>query len=249
MLRNRLRLRAGYEHSLDAANASADYPTRATAGAEYDLVPEATVEAVQEWTDGGAFDTRSTRLGLRSTPWPGGEARTSVEQQHREGALRVLRNAGLKQTWRLDERWSLDGGHRPRPGPGRAAARGGPGTPPAGRSHRGLHGVLPGRHLPRPRLALEPARLERRNADDRGQVGPRRRRLRRTQPQRRPAGRAARWTAATTPAAATTAAWRGWAWPGGPRTRPGPCCSASTAGRRRRDRRGLAAQPPPRAAT
>ncbi len=132
MLRNRLRLRAGYEHTFDAANASADYPTRATAGAEYDLVREATVEAVQEWTDSGGFDTRSTRLGLRSVPWQGGEARTSVEQQHREGALRVWRNAGLKQTWRLDERWSFDGGIDHARVQGEAPPAVDTGTPPAG---------------------------------------------------------------------------------------------------------------------
>ncbi len=110
LLRGRLRLKAAHEHDLGAGPASADFPTRTSAGAEVEVVRNATLLLRQEWTDADGHDTRSTRVGMRSTPWAGGEVQSSVEQQHREGDLRVWKNAGIKQTWQISPRWSVDGG-------------------------------------------------------------------------------------------------------------------------------------------
>jgi len=137
LLRTRLRLSADHEQSLDGQNANTDYPTRTGLGAEYQVIPQAAVFTRGEITRGAVQDTRSTRIGVRSTPWTGGEISTSLEQQYREGATRVFRNAGIKQTWYLNERWSLDGGldHAQMDGP--APVRVNPGVPPVNGADEG----------------------------------------------------------------------------------------------------------------
>ena len=131
LLRTRLRLNADHDQSLGGQNANSDYPTRTGLGAEYQVIPQAAVFTRGEVTRGVGQDTRSTRVGVRSTPWAGGEVATSLEQKYREGATRVYRNAGLKQIWHLNERWSVDGGldHAQVDGP--APDRVNPGVPSA----------------------------------------------------------------------------------------------------------------------
>ncbi|MCP4573750.1 MAG: OmpA family protein [bacterium] len=110
LLRNRLRLRADHEHALHDANENPDFPTKTAAGVEYQFIPQVTTFLDAEATHGSLQDRTNVRTGVRSTPWSGGEATTSLEQEYNEAGTRVYRNAGLKQTLHLNERWSLDGG-------------------------------------------------------------------------------------------------------------------------------------------
>lgn len=107
-LGDRLTLRSTYDQSL-VDNANADFPTRLILGADYRLTSAVSLTADQEFTWGEKEDSRGTRVGLKSTPWQGGEIGTSLGQNSNENGERIFANLGLKQTWQLDQRLSLDG--------------------------------------------------------------------------------------------------------------------------------------------
>jgi hypothetical protein len=89
-------------------NANPDYPTRTILGADYLLNPSTTLFVEQEFTFGENQDSRGTRIGMNNRPWTGATLSTSVEQRSSENGQRLFANAGLKQTWQLSDRWSLD---------------------------------------------------------------------------------------------------------------------------------------------
>ena len=101
-LSNRLSLRVDHEESL-AANNGVDFPSRSQIGVDYRVTAETTLSATQEWTRGNSQDTSSTRVGVKTTPWNGGQMSTSYEQQLGDNGKRSFANAGLLQTWKFDE--------------------------------------------------------------------------------------------------------------------------------------------------
>ena len=106
----RLQLRADQALSL-WDNENVDFPTRTVLGADYKLSDSVTLFAEQEFTfSDSTQDTFGTRLGMKATPWSGGQVGTSVGQDYNENGARVFANLGLKQTWQIDEKWSVDGG-------------------------------------------------------------------------------------------------------------------------------------------
>lgn len=109
LLNNRVVLRLEHDQSL-GNNENVDYPTRTTIGADYKLNETATLFAVQEFTQGANEDTQTTRIGMKASPWNGGELSSSLEQQYTENGSRLFAVNGLKQTWKVTEKWSLDAG-------------------------------------------------------------------------------------------------------------------------------------------
>lgn len=103
----RLTLRADHEQSLGSADNS-DYPTRTVLGADLGVTAGMTLFAEQEFTQGSQKDTESTRVGMRATPWHGGELNTAVEQEFDEEGQRVFALLGLLQTWEMNEKWTFD---------------------------------------------------------------------------------------------------------------------------------------------
>lgn len=91
-------------------NGNVDFPTRTTVGADYKMTEHATVFADQEWTTGAAAETETTRIGLKASPWTGGQIGSTMEQQHTENGARLFATTGLKQTVQLTKQWSIDGG-------------------------------------------------------------------------------------------------------------------------------------------
>jgi len=106
----RLKLHLKHEQSLGGNNASADYPTRTQLGADYQLTRNVGLFANQEFTFGENKNTASTRMGLKATPWTGGQLSSSMGRNLTENSDRLFANLGLNQTWRLNEHWTLDGG-------------------------------------------------------------------------------------------------------------------------------------------
>jgi hypothetical protein len=51
-----------------------------------------------------------TRVGLKSSPWSGGQLSSSLEQQNSENGTRVFSVTGLQQAWQISKKWSLDAG-------------------------------------------------------------------------------------------------------------------------------------------
>ena len=91
------------------ANNNVEYPTKTTVGADYKLNEKSTIYADQEWTQGSALDTATTRIGVRTSPWTGGQIGSTMEQQSTEDGVRLFATTGLKQSWQITKQWSVDG--------------------------------------------------------------------------------------------------------------------------------------------
>ncbi len=109
-LTERTTLRFKHEQSVGGYDANGDYPTRTTLGADYKLNQTATLFADQEWTHGSDQDSTTSRVGLRASPWTGGQVSSTMEQQVTENGVRLFSTTGLKQGWQLSKKWSLDAG-------------------------------------------------------------------------------------------------------------------------------------------
>lgn len=104
----KLTLRAGHEQSLGGSDRNSDFPTRTLFGADYLLARNVSLFAEQEFTWGDQFDTQGTRVGIKATPWQGGELRTAMERRLAENGERMFALFGLGQSWQLNQRWSVD---------------------------------------------------------------------------------------------------------------------------------------------
>ncbi len=92
----------------DNSSNSIDFPNATRIGADLRVSDKVTLFAEQEVTDGEVRDTRSTLMGVKSTPWTGGTVYTGVtNKQSAEGETTSANIAGT-QTWQLTEKWSLD---------------------------------------------------------------------------------------------------------------------------------------------
>jgi flagellar motor protein MotB len=109
-LNQRLQLRLDHEHAIDNESASTDFPSRTTLGADYQISDNVALYGAQEflWHRQGA--EQNTRLGAKTSPWQGGQISTDVQQSSFENGRRLSANLGLFQTWRITDRWRLDGG-------------------------------------------------------------------------------------------------------------------------------------------
>ena len=110
LLKQRLTLRASADAALNGRDASADYPSRVTLGAEYKLRPETSVFAEWEHADGKALSANMTRIGIRAKPWERTQITSAVTEQASEYGPRTFANFGLTQSFRVDENWSADFG-------------------------------------------------------------------------------------------------------------------------------------------
>lgn len=87
-----------------------NYPARTRLGAEYVVGDATSLFLAQEWADGAERDTRNTLVGLKSTPWKGGELATSLNRTSvSDGAIDAA-SLTLRQKWALGPRWSFDAG-------------------------------------------------------------------------------------------------------------------------------------------
>jgi uncharacterized repeat protein (TIGR01451 family) len=107
---DRLSVSMRRDQSIGNENENSDFPTRTTLGADYKLTESSTLFAAQEWTRGAQLDTSTSRVGLRSTPWTGGQVSSTVENQTSENGERLFSTLGLKQTWQVSKRWTVDAG-------------------------------------------------------------------------------------------------------------------------------------------
>ncbi len=107
---SRLTLTLDHEQALNGRDASVDFPTRTTVGADYEIVRNLDLLTRYEWTHGLAGSTQGARVGFQARPWTGGEFSSSWERQARENGTRAFANLGARQTWQIDPRWSVSGG-------------------------------------------------------------------------------------------------------------------------------------------
>jgi hypothetical protein len=108
-LNKRLTLRADHDQSIGSNN-NASFPTRTTFGADFRLTEKVTLFAQQEITSGGGAKTNTTGVGMKSSLWEGGEVNTSMGRNFDENGNRMFALFGLKQTLKISDKWSVDGG-------------------------------------------------------------------------------------------------------------------------------------------
>ncbi|MDF3029750.1 MAG: conserved repeat domain [Moraxellaceae bacterium] len=108
-LKNRLELSAQAETGFGGSADSVDFPDRYLAGASYKVNDSVRVFAGQEFTDGYAFNTSTTRTGLQVTPWKGARLDSTLNQRDiSEYGPRTFAQFGMTQGLVLNERWGVD---------------------------------------------------------------------------------------------------------------------------------------------
>lgn len=107
--RQKLELTAEAESAIGGNRASLDYPNRYVVGANYALTEKVRLLAGQEFTDGSAFDTSTTRVGFQATPWKGARLDSTLNQSDMgEYGPRTFGLFGLTQGFVVNERWGMD---------------------------------------------------------------------------------------------------------------------------------------------
>jgi uncharacterized repeat protein (TIGR01451 family) len=108
-LKKKLSLHVDHDQSI-GGNSNIDFPTRTTFGADYKITEKTVIFGQQELTSGAGADTNATRVGVKAAPWQGGTVNSAMERSLTENSERVFALVGLKQTWKITDQWSVDGG-------------------------------------------------------------------------------------------------------------------------------------------
>jgi len=106
---SRLKLRADSEVTVGGSK-SLEFPTRFLVGADFALLPSLTVFGEEELALAGQRSVTSTRVGLRTSPWQGGQVSASLGQRAQQDAQRLFTTVGALQTFQLSDAWSFDFG-------------------------------------------------------------------------------------------------------------------------------------------
>jgi uncharacterized repeat protein (TIGR01451 family) len=111
LLDKTLTLQVGAEFPLgnDKGEESIDFPMRVLLGADYAITKSVRLILSQEFTDGTAFDTSTTRAGFQAVPWQGARLTSTINQsQISEYGPRTFGQLGLSQAFLVGERWGVD---------------------------------------------------------------------------------------------------------------------------------------------
>ncbi len=109
LLDRKLNLRASTELGIASAD-STDFPNRIVLGADYKLSEKTSAFAEHEFAKGNDFTTNTTRIGMRTQPWVGGEAKASIGNEMGNDGTRTYANAGLTQKWQINDHWQTSAG-------------------------------------------------------------------------------------------------------------------------------------------
>lgn len=105
----KLELTAQAESAIGGNRESLDYPNRYLVGANYALTDKVRLLAGQEFTDGAAFDTSTSRVGFQATPWKGARLDSTLNQSDMgEYGPRTYGLFGLSQGFVVNDRWGVD---------------------------------------------------------------------------------------------------------------------------------------------
>jgi hypothetical protein len=77
-------------------------------GTDYKLNEQSKVFAEQEFARGENIAANTTRVGLRTQPWTGGEMSASVGRDINNDAERMYANLGMVQRWQINEHWQTN---------------------------------------------------------------------------------------------------------------------------------------------
>lgn len=106
----RVILRADQESNLNQGDHSLDFPDLTRIGVDYHLTDRTTLYAEQEFRNGSLLDSRSSRLGIKATPWNGGEIYSGLTRASGTLGDSTSANLAAHQRWQLTKAWSVDVG-------------------------------------------------------------------------------------------------------------------------------------------
>jgi len=108
-LDGKLELSAQTEFALAGQDESVDFPARHNISARYQVASGIALVAGYEISKGKNIDARTARVGFDVAPWTGGRILASANQQHiTELGPRTFAAYGLAQSFRINEKWSVD---------------------------------------------------------------------------------------------------------------------------------------------
>lgn len=107
LLDKKLALRGAAEIGSGTAG-SVIMPNRLILGTDYKVTEQTKLFAEQEFARGEKIAANTTRAGVRTQPWSGGEVSASVGDSINNDAERLYTNLGLVQRWQINERWQTD---------------------------------------------------------------------------------------------------------------------------------------------
>ena len=107
MLDRKMTLHADAEVSPGTAGSST-MPNRLILGADYRVSEQSKVFAEQEFARGEQISANTTRVGIRTQPWTGGEMSASVGDDINNDAERLYANLGMVQRWQITEHWQTN---------------------------------------------------------------------------------------------------------------------------------------------
>ncbi len=109
-LDNKLTAKINREQNINQGDSSIDFPDRTRLGVSYRVAPKTSLFIEQDITDGALNNTQNTLVGIKSSPWQGGEVYSGVTQSTGSEGSSTTSNVSARQTWQLDEMWRLDVG-------------------------------------------------------------------------------------------------------------------------------------------
>lgn len=87
---------------------SVTMPDRVILGTDYKVTEQTKLFAEQEFARGETIAANTTRAGVRTHPWTGGEISSSVGNSTNNDAERLYTNLGLVQRWQINAQWQTD---------------------------------------------------------------------------------------------------------------------------------------------
>ena len=108
-LTQKLEVSAQTEFAIGGQDESVDFPARHSVGARYAIRNDIALIGSYEIAKGEKVDAKTARIGFDIAPWSGGRILASANQQDiGEFGARTFASYGLAQSFRINDKWSLD---------------------------------------------------------------------------------------------------------------------------------------------
>jgi len=106
---NRITAHVDREENISSGN-SVDFPTRTELGVDYRITGNASLFIEQERTQGQHRDTRNTLIGVKATPWTGGNIYSGLSLSQTGDTETTSADFAGDHSWKINDRWAMNFG-------------------------------------------------------------------------------------------------------------------------------------------